>query len=101
MNENWRHIVNDAAVLANMLPEWVPEPTSIHYDSDVYADDINFEWCYDARTIMVIFMANGRPSWAGLCDGHSSHGISSICNKIPEECLTLLRNVVNKLNKRK
>src|SRR5665213_3541291 len=99
MNNNWRHMLLEASILANILPDWVPSPTRIDYDYEVYEDCINLEWSASQGEIMVIFMVNGRPSWAGMCDGASSHGISSVCNSVPEECLTLLRNVVTKLNK--
>lgn len=97
-DSNWRYMLDEAATLAHLLPDWVPSPTRIDYDGEEYVPTVDFEWCIDSRNIIVIFMVRCRVSWAGMYEGASSHGIDSVCNRLPEECLTLLRKVVDKMN---
>lgn len=88
----------DALALARrlnyLMQDELPNP-EITQDPE---GDFDFEWCLDSRTLVTVWNHDGHVSWAGLCDGHSSHGRSEGNDvPIPYPLRDLLRAVTAKM----
>lgn len=85
--------LQEALWLARNLPLDIPEPEIIVADDG----DIEFEWYASKDAVITIWASKKCVSWAGICDGESSHGKNDILYHLPPECVSFIYRITTRM----
>lgn len=84
--------------LLQFFPESWPMPQIGNNPESAGGETVDCEWCANASRVVSIWMSEDKVSWAGIFDGHSSHGRSAEPGKMPPECYALVQRVVGAIS---